>query len=168
MTNTSLLERERLKLSWLRQKLAEQEQFVRELEGREDDALDAAFQREFLKAPEPTPQDSRDQDTLVAASSPMPTVNEVLESGRVGWSLTRPLKSLPSRWIDVMIYIGVEGKTFPEIMNYIERRKLGFAVDTVRAGLMNYRRDYGLLENPKRGFYRVPKPMLDKITAMKN
>lgn len=61
-----------------------------------------------------------------------------------------------------------EPKSLAQVMQFIEENSLQLTADTVRAGLMNYRRDFGLLENPKRGRYVATQKALDIIAATKN
>lgn len=174
MTNP-ILERERKKLEWLRAKLAEQERWVSELERRERDPLDDLFEREVTTAatlvpdalmsepvevqtPGHEPASMREHD-VVAAPAPMPT------GPWADW--TRPVRRLPPSWLAILKFIGDRVATAEEVRSFIEKEGL-LSWDTVRAGLMYYRRDFGLLESPKRGQYRLTKKGLDAVTVTEN
>lgn len=175
---TTILERERRKLEWLRMKTAEQERWVRELERRERDPLDDLFDREHPEAfeyaealtvhpgagSEPTSAPVGSEERAPAQSGVQtPAFDPSASWG--GWQ--KPLKSLPASWRMIFRFLGADGRSSAEVRKYIEDHGL-LSWDTVRAGLMIYRRDYGLIESHKRGHYNLTQKGLDALTATKD
>jgi hypothetical protein len=170
------LTRERRKLLWLKGKVAEQERWVRELEQREQDPLDVAFEREQgAAAIDEVGEMPAQASALPEAAEPdaasarvvghAPTVRM---AGPWATSWKREVRRLPPKWSAIIEFIGADGKSLTEVMQFIDLRDLQLTADTVRAGLMNYRRDFGLLENPKRGRYVATQKALDIIAATKD
>lgn len=173
------LARERRKLLWLKGKVAQQEQWVRELEARStepvdplDRALEEAFDHEHGK---PVQASALGAGDVAEAHSPLHAEAQfkgLAPSVRVGgpWAKnwTREVRRLPPKWASIIEHIGAEGKSLTEVIRFVELRALHLTPDTLRAGLMNYRRDFGLLENPKRGRYVATQKALDIIAATKD
>ena len=62
-------------------------------------------------------------------------------------------------------YIGLEGKSYEDVRLYIHDRDLKISEGAVRTALMNYRKDNGFIENPKKGFYRTTERAMRFIEA---
>jgi hypothetical protein len=157
---TELLEHERRKLSLLRNKLAEQEQRVKVLEQMVDDPLDEILEREMASAAsarqeEPGAVLSQDrgenETTRSSALSPPPLASF--------WH--RIPRRMPAQWVRLLTFIGNDGKTFAEVETFIKNAGLAMTPGAARTGLMNYRKDFGFVENPRKGFYKTT----DKCTA---
>lgn len=165
------LERERRKLLWLRDKLRAQEEFVRELEQREADPLDALFEKELasdddlLGTEAEAVRDGGDQHGATEPSQAVVQAPAATPQTLGPWaSWTRTVKRLPSNWKMLLQFIGADGKNAEQVRAFAKQHDL-MTWDTARAGLMNYRRDFGLLEPTKRGFYKLSQKGLAAITA---
>jgi hypothetical protein len=168
------LEREKLKLLWLKEKLAKQEQWVLALESRTQDPLDLAFDREMgatnAQVQTPAREDGEEDDEGAPEVAHFHLTGLETPARVAGpWSnWTREVRRLSPKWAAVIEYIGPQGKSLREVLRFVESNGLQLSPDTVRAGLMNYRRDFGLLENPKRGRYIATQKALDIIAATKD
>lgn len=188
MTQRSeLLARERRKLAWLRAKVVEQEQRVSALESIKDDPLDEMFERE-QEGSTCTPGTTTD-DVHTHAQAPAQTFSlEVVDTvslhadmqaqarAKVN-QLLMPLASaawrrrprtLSPHWLKIFKYIGAEGKTYTEVKQFIDRENIEISHDAVRTALMNYRKEFGLIENPKRGVYVATARALELVAAQEN
>lgn len=67
----------------------------------------------------------------------------------------------------MITYLGEEGKTFPQVEAFLSAGGASMTPGAARTGLMNYRKDFGFVENPRKGFYRATKKGLDAIEAQK-
>lgn len=178
---TALIDRERRKLAWLREKVAEQERRLRALEELGADPLDEMFERERplekISTGEPSAEDKQRVLSAVVQAAAQASAHAEAASRENLERLLAPLamsswvrrpRQLPPRWVEILDFIGKDGRTYPEVRNFIETKGLGISPDAVRTGLMNYRRDFGLVENPKRGFYRLSEAGIELVAANKN
>ena len=60
---------------------------------------------------------------------------------------------------------GLEGKDFSQVQAFTARGETPMTAGAIRTGLMNYRKDYGLVANPKRGFYCATQKGIDFVLA---
>ena len=149
---SALLDLERRKLSLLRSKLAEQERRVQTLEAMDDDPFDALLERELstleVKPPTPLP---------VAAETPKPAQalvqTPVLASPASWGQQLRYPRRVPPHWVQLLTFISLEGKTYEQVIAFVAENKMAISEGAVRAQLMNYRKDFGFVENPRKGFY---------------
>ena len=124
------LERERLKLLWLKEKLAKQELWVQELESRTQDSLDLAFDREMgvTIAPVQTParEDGEEDGERTYEDHFRLTGLEPASSRVAGpWSnWTREVRRISPKWAAVIEYIGAEGKSLREVQRFVESNGL--------------------------------------------
>lgn len=165
---TELLEHERRKLLLLRNKLAEQEQRVKVLEQMQDDPLDEVLDRELAQdagtkrtpAPAPAPIDQS------SGADELPRRAESLLPPAFAWQ--RVPRRMPPQWARLLTFIGSEGKTFTEVEAFIKEAPLAMTPGAARTGLMNYRKDFGFVENPRKGFYKTTDKALAFIEARKD
>ncbi|EWS54453.1 MULTISPECIES: hypothetical protein [unclassified Methylibium] len=183
----ALIERERRKLVWLRAKVSEQEARVRALEDLADDPLDEMFDKETrgqsnaadsVQAPAHAPQpviastsvvhqETRPQRELIVSDAARVQLQQLLKPvASAAWS-RRPRQIAPN-WVRILGFIGREGKTYTEVREFIAKENLAISPEAARTALMNYRKDFGLVENPKRGFYIATERALAIIEAQKN
>ena len=161
-----LIERERRKLDWLREKVTEQERRLRALEELKDDPLDEMFERE-LAAADPVHTSAQASGTAPAMmTSPAPSTHleRLLRPIDVTAWVRVPRRFAPN-WVQLLKFIGPEGKTYAQVKQFLTATGLPIKPDAVRAGLMNYRKEFGLVENPKKGFYVVTEKALEMIRA---
>ena len=156
----ALLDLERRKLGLLRQKLAEQERKVKTLEAMDDDPFDALLERELglhtahaatLEVePVRPPQPAKTPEPEPAAAG-----EEVLNA-RFNWGaeLRRP-RRIPRNWVRLLRFIGPDGKTYDQVTAFIAESKFAITPGAARTQLMNYRKDFGFIENPSKGFYKA-------------
>lgn len=159
------LARERQKLEWLRRKFLEQEAFVRSLEARAADAIDEAFEREVLATTgTPHADDSAQPVGVVAialdvapreAAAPVPDPSPRDSDQFLDDFWLRTPKKIPSNWVQLFKFIGEGGKSYKQLLPFMAAADLKITPDAVRTGLMNYRRNFGMIENPSKGFYVV-------------
>lgn len=157
----ALLDLERRKLALLRSKLAEQERRVKTLEAMDDDPFDALLERElaapiavakdyFAATPaHATPASVPLHGTPSVTASPLPPV-----SLQWGAQARRP-RRVPPIWARLLPFIGLEGKTYEQVTNFIATNQLGITPGAARTQLMIYRKEHGFIENPRKGFYRA-------------
>lgn len=146
---SALLELERRKLALLRSKLSEQERRVQTLEAMDDDPFDALLERELsaleVKQPAPLP-----------AEAPKPKqalVQSVLTPPPSWGQKPRYPRRVPPIWVQLLTFIGLDGKTYEQVLAFVSANKMAISEGAVRAQLMNYRKDFAFVENPRKGFY---------------
>lgn len=65
-------------------------------------------------------------------------------------------KRIPPNWFRLLLFIGEEGKSSDEVRSFLSANgDLGITPDASRTGLMNYRKEYGFVDSPGRGFYKL-------------
>jgi hypothetical protein len=151
-----LLDLERRKLDLLRTKIAEQERRVKLLETIDVDAL---LERELgLRT-------GADQDSVAAPSAPKARAldakrasggseDHMTDSPVRGWQPRLP-RRVPPTWIRVLRFLGQDGKSYDEVIAFIEANGLSLTPGAARTQLMNYRKEFGFIENPRKGFYKA-------------
>jgi hypothetical protein len=167
----ALLDRERRKLLWIKDKLDQQQRRVDALEALQNDPLDEMFDREnstdvpLSALPPSTPSSEPKSGSQQTKQVPdmVPLLGKYFS---VPW-IRRP-KQLPEKWVRIFDFIGREGKNYTEVKAFIKREGLAISPDAVRTGLMNYRKEFGLVENPKRGQYNLSEHGADVIAGLKN
>ena len=175
---TALLDRERRKLLWLKDKLAKQQRRVDALLALQDDPLDAMFDRETgVETPVQPLALAPVQASVTSSASLEVTANQptkqvpdmvplLAQIHSAPW-MRRP-KQLPEKWVRILDFIGRGGKTYSEVKAFIGSERLAITPDAVRTGLMNYRKEFGLVENPKRGRYNLSEQGAEIIAGLKN
>lgn len=179
-----LLDIERRKLSLLRNKVIDQEQRVKVLEQLANDPLDALLERELSLAAIPAPVSAPVQPSVLAVAA---KVDETADKGKhedqdqgygaepapveapaavFTWGATpRNPRRVPALWVQLLRYIGREGKTYDDVKLFVRDRGLQISEGAVRTQLMNYRKDFDFVENPQKGFYRATERALAFIDA---
>lgn len=144
----ALVEREKRKIKLLRDKIAQSEAHLQALMSmRSEDALDKLLDEELNAKPA----------TDVAPKGWGPEVHDFKTRN----------KPIPSNWAALLKFIGTQGKTMPEVERFLNDEKIPISPPAARTGLMNYRKHYGFIENPKKGFYRLSANGLGVITSQK-
>jgi hypothetical protein len=170
---SALLDLERKKLSFLRNKLAEQELRVKTLEQMEDDPFDAVLERELealdaQDAAHRVAEAVREGREAVQASAQAPILlpaEEAAQPGFVWGAKLRNPRRVPPQWVKLLRYIGREGKFYDQVVDFIGKSGISITAGAARTQLMNYRKDYGFVENPKKGFYVATEKALSFIQA---
>jgi hypothetical protein len=171
---TALLEHERKKLAWLCAKVAEQERRVALLEGLEDDPLDAILYGELATVQAEThqvqtPALTDAQQTIKApvkepAQEPAPLATPALLPSQFQWGQQPRLpRKVPANWVSLLRFLGRDGKTYEDVKLYIRDRGIPLTEGAARTQLMAYRKDFGFVENPKKGFYKATERALSFI-----
>lgn len=147
-----LLKREKLKLTWLREKVLDQERLVSTLEGIPNDPLDEMFERETRGArntPAPPQLETRPQADVWPSGSDFV------------WG--RYPRRVPPNWVKLLTFIGKDGKSLGQVEAFIKEQALPISNGAARTGLMNYRKEHGFVESPKKGFYIATNKALEAI-----
>lgn len=160
MLYDDLIEGERRKAAWLRERLSEIERRIETLVRMKDDPV-ARLMEAAGTTVVPDRSASEGAKTAVheapaGALTPAPVTSARLRRNR-----------LPEKWVRIFTFIGRDGKAFADIGAFITEAGLGMSHGSVRTGLMNYRRGYGFIENPRPGFYRVTDAAMAAIATQK-
>lgn len=149
-----LLKREKLKLSWLREKVTDQERLVSTLERIPNDPLDEMFERETRGA----------RDTPVLAElETRPLVDVWRPGSELAWG--KHPRRVPPNWVKLLTFIGKDGKTLGQVEAFIKEHSLPLSNGAARTGLMNYRKEHGFVDSPKKGFYMATDKALEAIAS---
>ena len=74
------------------------------------------------------------------------------ESASAKMTRDTPRKITP-QWVALIAHLGLAGKDFAQVQAFLKSTGKPMTPGSIRTGLMNYRKDYGLVSNPKPGFY---------------
>src|SRR6185312_3655877 len=74
-------------------------------------------------------------------------------------------KRIPPNWVALITFLGEEGKTFSEVEAFLRSGGATMSPGAARTGLMNYRREFGFVENPRKGFYKATRKGLDVVES---
>jgi len=66
-----------------------------------------------------------------------------------------PKKKMSDKTITLFQYIGLEGKSLPQLMEFTVKKNLGWKDHNIRNMMMQYRKNYEFIESPKNGFYQL-------------
>lgn len=72
-------------------------------------------------------------------------------------------KKMSAQWVALVEYLGLDGKAFSEVESFTQSAGSPMTAASIRTGLANYRKDYGLVANPKPGFYAATQKGLDFV-----
>lgn len=183
----ALLELERKKLTLLRNKLEEQARLVKTLEAAEDDPYDALLERE-LAAAEAAEKTNEKQAVHADVQTPARAAileaakmaataaseaaaihaglrpsNVLLASSSVAWQ--RVPRRIPPTWVALLRFIGRDGKSYDDVVGFINHNSLPVTPGAARTQLMNYRKEFGFVDNPRKGFYQATEKALAFINA---
>lgn len=160
MNYEQLIDRERQRRALLVQKLDETDRRIQMLMSmsRQPDLLDKWLD-EQTAAPTPAHHPM--------ASSP---VEQAADAGQLQSDMpTRMTRETPrkisTQWVSLLEHLGLEGKDFSQVQAFTARGETPMTAGAIRTGLMNYRKDYGLVANPKRGFYCATQKGIDFVLA---
>ena len=144
------IERDRRKIALLKGKITECEARITALLSmREEDDLDRILDRELLASNEAPPQDIG-----------KPKDHRGDDKQRV--------KRIPENWVALISFLGEEGKSSTEVEAFLAAGGAKMTPGAARTGLMNYRREFGFVDNPKKGFYKATQKGLEAVGASKN
>lgn len=154
-----MLQHERKKLDLLRQRVAQQEQHVLFLESLKDDPLDQLLESELAAALEPREQtpamevQTPADEQVAVQEAPMPVAPSPLAPVFQWGQQQRAPRRVPGTWVSLLRFIGREGKSYDDVKLYIKDRGLPITEGAARTQLMAYRKQFGFVENPRKGFY---------------
>lgn len=168
MDYDDLIEREKQRRLLLVQKLDETDRRLQALmsASRQPDPLDKWLDEQMAKTTrvlitEPT-------------SAPMPSIvsdaagaNDAVAKAPRAAKMTRetPRKISP-QWVGLIAHLGFDGKDFSQVEQFMARSGTPMTPGAIRTGLMNYRKDYGLVSNPKPGFYAATQKGMDFVKSL--
>ncbi|MHB1993439.1 hypothetical protein [Metallibacterium scheffleri] len=76
-------------------------------------------------------------------------------------------KRIPPNWVALIDFLGENGKTFRQVEEFLGSGGASMTPGAARTGLMNYRKEFGFVENPRKGFYKATRKGLEAIEAQK-
>ncbi len=74
-------------------------------------------------------------------------------------------RKISSQWIDIIEHLSIDGKDFAAVQEFQRHRGTPMSDGATRTGLMNYRKHYGLIANPRPGFYVATPKGMDLVRA---
>jgi hypothetical protein len=166
----ALIERERRKLAWLRDKVVEQEKRVSALALlTADDPLDEMFDREVGTPPSAKPSVVAPLagQALTASTAPV-AYPQTLAWLTPGGARFRTPRRLPENWVTMFEFIGTGGKSLKSIESFIQAGSVTLTPGAARAGLMHYRKEFGLIASPQKGFYQVTERGIKLLESLKD
>ena len=159
MEYDDLIERERRRRTLLVQKLDETDRRIQALlaMSRQHDPLDKWL----------------DEQTETSTSAPAPAVVApaagAVDVVRPATRKTRDTpKKITAHWLDLIEHLGFDGKDFVQVQTFMARSGMPMLPGSIRPGLMNYRKDYGMVANPKPGFYCATQKGIDFVQQRRN
>lgn len=168
---------ERKKIALLQDKIAECERRIAMLESLgAKDQLDQLLESDIGAPPQPPAQQGM---RLIPGETPSATQPRASISTRAPWpvgSLTDALaqptkekrKRIPEKWITIFHFIGEDGKTFRELEAFLTERAIDLSPGAARTALMNYRKEFGFIDNPRKGFYRTTEKLRQVLSAQED
>lgn len=121
-----------------------------------DDALDA-FASGMITASTPS---------HVAASSVPHQLGDNKIKADDNEYIRTPKKRLAENTIKLLKQIGIDGKELKDLAMYSKENNLGMTDQNIRNFAMIYRKQYGFIENPRKGFYRLTEVGRNAIEAL--
>ena len=108
-----------------------------------------------------------DEQTSAQAnpSSPSRVESMAPKSGPVTTMTRDTPRKISGQWIDLISFLGLEGKDFGQVQAFLTSSSSPMTAGAVRTGLMNYRKSYGLVANPKPGFYVATPKGLELVAS---
>lgn len=145
------IDRETAKVKLLRGKIEECEKRIAMLRSmREDDALDKLLDQELRTTPQSAP--------APAAQTPASADSDIKPRR----------KRIPENWAKLLTFIGEEGKSSDQVRAFLLASPIGITPDASRTGLMNFRKEYGFVDSPRRGFYKLSPLGAEAIRAQQS
>lgn len=156
----ALLDLERRKLALLRQKIGEQERRIQTLEAMDDDPFDALLERELelrtVDTPTATPTPSYPGSAATAQTPAQQPADIGVMKALVDWGAGPRLpRRVPQNWVRLLRFIGLDGKSYAQATEFIDVNKIAVTPGSARTQLMTYRKEFGFIENPSKGFYKT-------------
>jgi hypothetical protein len=150
MDYKDLIDRERRRRSILVQKLDESDRRIATLisMSARSDPLDLWLDQQVDSSPGPSPEPPA--PTTAAPMMPLSDTDAAPARSRVTRDTPRKISA---QWLDLIEYLGEDGKDLTQVTDFLGRAGAQMTTGAIRTGLMNYRKDYGLVLNPKPGFY---------------
>lgn len=144
------IDRERRKIALLKVKIADCEARITALLSvQEEDELDRILDKELL-----------------ASSEPLQDIAKPSQESRVDDK--QRVKRVPENWVALINFLGEEGKSSAEVAGFLAAGGAKMTPAAARTGLMNYRKDFGFVESPRKGFYKATKKGLEAVGASKS
>jgi len=145
------IDRETAKVKLLRGKIEECEKRIAMLRSmREDDALDKLLDQE-LRTTAPT--------APTPVTQPQAPADNEIKPRR---------KPIPENWSKLLAFIGEDGKSSDQVRAFLTDSPIGITPDASRTGLMNFRKEYGFVDSPRRGFYKLSPLGAEAIRAQQS
>ena len=140
------------------------------------DETDRRIQVLMAMSRQPDPLDKwLDEQTAVAAptaesaqNSAVVGVVEVAETPPAARMTRDTPRKISAQWIDLIEHLGLGGKDFAQVQAFMARGGTPMTAGSIRTGLMNYRKDYGLVSSPKPGFYCATQKGMDFVQQRLN
>lgn len=163
MDYDAMIERERRRRALLVQKLDETDQRIQALVAmsRQLDPLDKWLDEQMAEPQLKTSAAS----VAVAASLGGNGAAEAPPAARTKRDTPRKISA---QWVDLIEHLGLDGKDFSQVQAFMASTDAPMTAGSIRTGLMNYRKDYGLVTSPKPGFYCATQKGMDFVQERRN
>lgn len=160
MDYEELIERERRRRALLVEKLDETDRHIQTLVAmsrRQPDPLDKWLDEQAAttttKSPTVSAQSTGVADSVAADMGVAPSPRMTRDTPR----------KITAQWVDLIEHLGLDGKDFARVQAFMAQSGAPMTAGSIRTGLMNYRKDYGLVSNPKPGFYCATQKGMDFV-----
>lgn len=159
MDYSHIIENEKRKRALLVAKVAESDKRISMLEAmrQEDRSWDALLEADSAKS---------------AGATTMPTVPALIpdrqEMAQETNDVYRVPKKISPQWLELIEFLGTEGKSFEQVKAHLISTRNPLKEAAARTGLMNYRKEYDLISNPRPGFYAATERALNFIAARRD
>ncbi len=168
MDYDDLIEREKQRRALLVQKLDETDRRLQALmsASRKPDPLDKWLDEQMVKT---TPVIITEP-----ANAPKPSVasdydganDAVVKATRAAKMTRETPRKISPQWVGLIAHLGFDGKDFAQVEQFMSRSGTPMTPGAIRTGLMNYRKDYGLVSNPRPGFYAATQKGMDFVKSL--
>lgn len=111
-------------------------------------------------------EDSGDELDALASNMITATTSEQAVHTPSHFVVRTPKKRLGPKAIKLLKYIGSEGKELKELVVFAKENNMNLNDGNLRNFAMIYRKNYGYLESPHSGFYRLTKVGKNAIAAL--
>ena len=163
MDYDTIIERERRRRNLLIQKLDETDRRIQTLMAmsKQLDPLDRWLDEQMAT---PTPS---------TAPAPVPSTQHPAVAGGTESLQTAKMtrdtpRKISAQWVDLIEYLGLDGKDFSQVQSFMARGETPMTPGAIRTGLMNYRKDYGLVASLKPGFYCATQKGMEFVQVRRN
>jgi hypothetical protein len=141
--------------------IAVEKQKIDMFQGKIDQCKKRIASLEFLMGDSDDALDALASNMITATThdvAPIPLASAV--AGKeiqpsVAHDVREPKKRLADNTVKLLKLIGKEGKELKELVDYSMKNNLNMRDQNIRNFAMIYRKQYGYIENPRKGFYRL-------------